>query len=141
MSWQRIRVWITTIQSFLVKSGKPSATEQDIASPAADSTHARGKRDLPQETLGSVILARLLLELPQHRQNFLSAMQNNDYERLERCRHKLAGAVAYCELPQLSAALYELHQALQRNNVERIRHECSTAIRCMTELMKNSGIR
>jgi HPt (histidine-containing phosphotransfer) domain-containing protein len=141
MSWQRIRGWITEIRSLLLKSGNPSATEQDIASPAADRGHARGKRDLPQETLGSVILARLLLELPQHRQHFLSAMQDRDYERLERCRHKLAGAVAYCELPQLSAALYELHQALKTDNAERIHHECSNAICCMTELMENSGIR
>lgn len=141
MGWQRIRRWIIETQSRLLKSGNPSAINDDTVSPRDDSTHATGKRELQQETLGNVILARLLLELPQHRQTFLSAMQDDDYERLEQCRHKLAGAVAYCDLPELSAALDELRQTLKTDNAEQIRQDCNTAIRSMTALMHSSGIR
>ena len=86
-----------------------------------------------------MILAQLLLELPQHRQAFVSAIQEHDYNRLGLCAHKLAGAVAYCELPDLSAALDDLRRVLKTNNTEQIRCDCNTVSRCMTTLIERSG--
>ncbi|MDH3899896.1 MAG: Hpt domain-containing protein [Gammaproteobacteria bacterium] len=141
MSWQRIRGWVIEKQSRLLTLCKPAAVTHDPVAPLADGSYETGNRDVQQETLGKVILARLLLEIPQHRQAFLSSLQGNDHERLELCTHKLAGAVAYCELPELSAALDELRQALRTENEEQVRYTCNTAIHCMTALMESSGIK
>jgi HPt (histidine-containing phosphotransfer) domain-containing protein len=87
-----------------------------------------------------MILAQLLLELPEHHRDCSSAWQANDMEQLERCIHKLSGAVAYCDLPDLSASLAGLRQALQStNDREHLREAFTAASRSMTELNETTG--
>lgn len=92
-------------------------------------------------SLAQEILARLLLELPGHHAAFVSALADGDYGRLGQCAHKLAGAVAYCELPALAAALKDLRQALGARDTARIHRACQAATGCMNTLMAQSGIR
>ena len=92
-----------------------------------------------RETLGSIIQAQLLLELPEHHRDCTSAWETDNLDELRRCVHKLAGAVAYCDLPDLSASLAGLRQALQSQDRERLRSAYLATSRSMTTLMKTTG--
>jgi len=89
--------------------------------------------------LGNVILAQLLLELPEHQAACAAAWRSGDLEQLGRCVHKLAGAVAYCDLPELAAALNGLREALKSGDAARTRTAWHAASRCMTALLERSG--
>jgi HPt (histidine-containing phosphotransfer) domain-containing protein len=104
-----------------------------------EETPAAGKPFLPDDRLASELLARLLLELPDHRRALLAAFGRNELERLRDCTHKLLGAVVYCGLPQLSAALRELQQACGDGARERIRPAFRRTIRALDDLMASSG--
>ncbi len=120
MYWQRICDWI---------SGKPAPREE---TPTAEPGEPQ------QETLGNIILAQLLLELPEHHQSCSDAWQANDLEQLGHCIHKLAGAVAYCDLPELSASLAGLRQALQSTDREHLRSAWLATSLSMTALMETT---
>jgi len=136
MNWLRMRIRVTNELKRLCNKPRPATAPQQIPV-----TPASGSSAAPQDTLGTVIFARLLLELPQHRQTLESATQANDHEQLALWSHKLAGAVAYCNLPELSAALDELRQMLDMNNTEQTRHACHMVNRCITALIESSGAR
>ena len=102
-------------------------------------TSGAGTAILPDERLASELLARLLLELPEHRRVLLAAFERNEPERLTDCTHKLLGAVVYCELPQLSAALRTLRQACGDGDRARIRVALHSAIRALDALLAGSG--
>ena len=86
------------------------------------------------------LFANLLLELPQHRQAFTSAWLASDWQALADCNHRLAGAVAYCDLPGLSEALAELGNAL-RNDDELARQQTyNRAAREIDDLLIKSGL-
>ena len=121
MYWQRVCEWI--FDKFAPREETPAAV---TAEPQ-------------QETLGNIILAQLLLELPEHQQACSAAWQANDLEQLGRCIHKLAGAVAYCDLPELSASLAGLRQKLQSGDSEHLGDAFIATSRSMTALMESTG--
>lgn len=124
MYWQRLSGWITGTLARL----------RNTPEPAAESVEPQ------RETLGSMILAQLLLELPEHYRDCSVAWQADDLEQLGRYIHKLAGAVAYCDLPDLSVSLAVLRQALQStNDREHLREAFAAASRSMSELMESTG--
>ena len=98
-----------------------------------------GKAILPDDRLAGELLARLLLELPEHRRVLLAAFERNELERLMDCTHKLLGAVVYCDLPQLSAALRTLRQACDDGERERIRPAFHSAIRALDDVPAGCG--
>ena len=108
---------------------------------AAPAALLEGAGHAGSATLAQQILAHLLLELPDHHRAFTAALQDNDYAALGHCAHKLAGAVAYCELPALAAALGDLRQALGTDDADHIRQACHAATGCMHALMVQSGAR
>jgi HPt (histidine-containing phosphotransfer) domain-containing protein len=131
---QSLCEWISGKLARLRKTPGPAAATQDPpAEPAAESAEPH------RETLGSIILAQLLLELPEHHRDCSTAWQANDLEQLGRCIHKLSGAVAYCDLPDLSAALAGLRQALQSTDREQLREAFDAASRSMMDLMETTG--
>jgi HPt (histidine-containing phosphotransfer) domain-containing protein len=135
MDWHRMRRWITGKLAQLHKTPEPAAV---LRNPPSE--QAAESADPHQETLGNIILARLLLELPEHHQACSAAWQANDLEQLGRCIHKLSGAVAYCDLPDLSASLAGLRQALQStDDREHLREAFTATSRSMTELMESTG--
>jgi HPt (histidine-containing phosphotransfer) domain-containing protein len=135
MDWQRLGGWITGTLARLRNTPEPAAAMLNPpAEPAAESVERQ------QKTLGSMILAQLLLELPEHHRDCSAAWQANDLEQLGRCIHKLSGAVAYCDLPDLSASLAGLRQALQSTNDRKhLRKAFAAASRSMTALMETTG--
>lgn len=134
MYWQRLCGWITGKLARLRKTPGPAAAMRNPpAKPVAESAEPH------RETLGSIILAQLLLELPEHHRDCSAAWQANDLEQLGRCIHKLSGAVAYCDLPDLSASLAGLRQALQSTNREHLGEAFAATSRSMMELMATTG--
>lgn len=121
MAWQHVSEWL---------SRRLALTE------AAPSAEPAGSN---RETLGSIIQAQLLEELPEHHRDCTTAWETNNLDELRRCIHKLAGAVAYCDLPELSASLAGLRQALQSPDRERLRSAYLETSRSMTALMETTG--
>jgi HPt (histidine-containing phosphotransfer) domain-containing protein len=89
----------------------------------------------------SRLFANLLLELPLHRQAFTSAWLADDRQALADCTHRLAGAVAYCNLPELGAALDDLEGAIRRNDEQVLPLSYNRASREIDELLESSGLR
>lgn len=135
MDWRHPGGWISSRLARLRKTPETAAaTQHPPTEPAADSAEPQ------RETLGSIILAQLLLELPDHHRECVAAWQANDLEQLGRSIHKLSGAVAYCDLPDLSASLAGLRQALQStNDREHLREAFAAASRSMMVLMETAA--
>jgi hypothetical protein len=93
------------------------------------------------DTLASKLFARLLLELPGHRQDIASAFRDRNGEQLARATHKLLGGVLYCDLPELAGALRELKQTLESGNADQTAAATGRAIRMIDDLLAGSGYR
>jgi HPt (histidine-containing phosphotransfer) domain-containing protein len=91
------------------------------------------------DKLASELFARLLLELPEQRRDLVSAYRDDNLEQLARSAHKLLGAVVYCELPELAAALRELGQTLRSGEAGQTGPAFGNAIRLIDELLAYSG--
>jgi HPt (histidine-containing phosphotransfer) domain-containing protein len=89
--------------------------------------------------LASELFARLLLELPEHRRDLQSAYRGGNNEYLERCAHKLLGAVVYCELPDLAAALRELKQTTVAGDAAQAEPAFGKVMRLIDDLLACSG--
>ena len=89
----------------------------------------------------SQLFANLLLELPQHRQAFTSAWLASDWQALADCTHRLAGAVAYCDLPELGAALAGLESAIRDGDELARQQTYNRAAREIDDLLEKSGLR
>ena len=91
------------------------------------------------DKLASELFARLLLELPEHRQDLQSAYRDGNNEDLERCAHKLLGAVVYCELPELAAALRELKQTTAAEDAAQATPAFRRVMQLIDDLLACSG--
>jgi hypothetical protein len=106
-----------------------------------DVSNGFGSTARPCAPLASELFARLLLELPGHRRDLLSACQDGNEERLARAAHKLLGGVVYCELADLAAALRELKQTLGSGDSAQTAASLGKAVRIIDELLACSGYR
>jgi HPt (histidine-containing phosphotransfer) domain-containing protein len=93
------------------------------------------------DKLASELFARLLLELPEHRRDLLSAYQDGDNEQLARATHKLLGAVVYCDLPELAATLRELKRTTNSVDAGQTAAPFARTIRLIDDLLSCSGYR
>jgi HPt (histidine-containing phosphotransfer) domain-containing protein len=93
------------------------------------------------DKLASELFARLLLELPEHRRDLLSAYQDGDNEQLARATHKLLGAVVYCDLPELAATLRELKRTTNSVDAGQTAAPFARTIRLIDDLLTCSGYR
>lgn len=93
------------------------------------------------DRLASELFARLLLELPDHRRDLMAAYRENDLDLLARRTHKLLGAVMYCDLPELAAALQTLRLTRGENNAEELRLAYGRTISTIDHLLQKSGYR
>jgi HPt (histidine-containing phosphotransfer) domain-containing protein len=91
------------------------------------------------DKLASELFARLLLELPEHRRDLQSAYRGGNNEYLERCAHKLLGAVVYCELPDLAAALRELKQTTIAEDAAQAKLAFGKVMQLIDDLLACSG--
>jgi HPt (histidine-containing phosphotransfer) domain-containing protein len=91
------------------------------------------------DKLASELFARLLLELPEHRRDLQSAYRGGNDQYLERCAHKLLGAVVYCDLPELAAALRELKQTTAAEDAAQATPAFRRVIQLIDALLACSG--
>ncbi len=99
--WDRLRAWIADLT--------PDPQEHD--GPVVDRdealARARNKPDLADE-----LFAALLRTLPASRRALTRARLRGDCDGLRSEAHRLRGAVVYCGVPRLEAAIGELDRAL-----------------------------
>lgn len=89
----------------------------------------------------SEMFARLLLELPGHRQTMQAAYTSGNDRQLRECVHKLLGGAAYCDAPELEASLRELRMALRTGNRDSIDIYFGRAISTIENTLRASGYR
>jgi HPt (histidine-containing phosphotransfer) domain-containing protein len=134
--WSRIATALRT---------QRAATRASIRDPAGQSQHVDNSGTLAcsglPDRFASQLFASLLLELPEHRQAITAAWLANDHPLLAASAHRLAGAVAYCDLPQLSAALAGLERALREGDDATLQQAYNLASRELDALLENSGQR
>lgn len=137
--WSRftstLRWLIATDETTLEASGILTArTTRNVSRPGA----AAGT---VSDRFASQLYANLLKELPLHRQAFTAAWLADDRQTLADCTHRLAGAVAYCNLPELGAALDDLESAIRRDDEQVLPRTYNRASREIDELLESSGLR
>jgi HPt (histidine-containing phosphotransfer) domain-containing protein len=117
---------------------------RDAKRPAAEQENApaetRPATDTPAARFSSELFASLLLELPEHRQALLDAHGNRDLGQLGSCAHKLLGAVVYCDLPELAAALRQLQQAVRSDDIRAVTPCCNASVQAIDTLLAKSGL-
>jgi HPt (histidine-containing phosphotransfer) domain-containing protein len=136
--WSRIRSIITRLTAV-------PADDSTAGSLPGQSTAADPPEILPGATLSdqfsSRLLAELLLELPRHREAFTSAWLDGDRKRLGDCAHQLAGAVTYCDLPELDSAIADLREKIRDGDELALQRAYNRASREIDELLEKSGLR
>ena len=134
--WSRIVLALRT-QRTATRAGTrdPAGQSQPV-----DDSETLGHSGLP-DRFASQLFASLLLELPQHRRAFTSAWLASDWQTLADCSHQLAGAVAYCDLPELAEALGDLESAIRDANELRLQQTYNRASREIDDLLAKSGLR
>ena len=108
------------------------------AEPVLQQQSERRIRDLTR-TLSSELFAHLLIELPAYRKDLSGFHQSGDIEGLGACTHKLLGAVAYCDAPDLLHGLSGLQQALKSGDDRAIDFHYTQAINIIDKILADSG--
>ena len=134
--WSRITSTLRT-QKAATRAGSPDPAGQ---TQPVDDSETLARSGLP-DRFASQLFASLLLELPEHRQAFTTAWLANDHPSLAASAHRLAGAVAYCDLPELSAALTGLERALREGDEAALPQAYNLASRELDALLEKSGRR
>lgn len=76
---------------------------------------AGGRKELAVE-----MIAMLVAELPENRQEIAHAYDIKDFKQLQMLVHKLHGGTCYCGVPKLKAAAAELENALKARQLANI---------------------
>jgi HPt (histidine-containing phosphotransfer) domain-containing protein len=134
--WSRIVTALRTQRA----ANRESTRDPAVQSQPVDDSEIPACSGLP-DRFASQLFASLLLELPEHRQAFTTAWLANDHPSLAASAHRLAGAVAYCDLPELSAALAGLERALREGDEAALQQAYNLASRELDALLEKSGLR
>jgi two-component system sensor histidine kinase BarA len=133
----RLRHALAFCLRVLIPSGPPVNLPDDVPPlPNDDMELNRLGRRFSNE-----LFARLLLELPTHRRSMDAAYATGDYRRLRDSVHKLLGATAYCDAPELDTGLRELRLALQTGDRNAIDPYFVRAINLIDSTLRYSGYR
>ena len=103
-----------------------------------EDTQAPGQR---RQSFSGEIFAELLTELPVHRRQILHAWEAGDLDTLGSTVHKLLGAVAYCDAPELEEALRELRLAVKTEDQHTIDVYHERALNVLDSILRYSGYR
>jgi HPt (histidine-containing phosphotransfer) domain-containing protein len=138
---RRRSLWSRIVSALSPLTGTPG-TEEPPESPPVDVANVESPGVL-SDRFTSQLFASLLLELPEHRRAFTSAWLARDRQSLASCTHRLAGAVAYCDLPGLGAALAGLENALRDGDGDEpgLWQAYNRASREIDDLLEKSGLR
>lgn len=94
-----------------------------------------------KQSFSAELFAELLTELPAHRQQLVRAREDGDMATLGSTVHKLLGAVAYCDAPELEDALRELRLALKTGEQHTIGIYQQRALNVIDSTLRYSGYR
>ena len=94
-----------------------------------------------KQSFSSELFAELLIELPVHRRQIVRAGEAGELETLRSVVHKLLGAVAYCDAPELEEALRELRLAIKTGEQQTIDVYQERAINVIDSTLRYSGYR
>lgn len=137
--WSRLT---SALRQLAVTRGTEQNYPDTMAGQTGHAGVAAGEvRNTLTNRFASQLFASLLLELPQHRRAFTSAWLASDWQTLADCSHQLAGAVAYCDLPELAEALGDLESAIRDANELRLQQTYNRASREIDDLLAKSGLR
>lgn len=130
-----------SILRFLVRTltpvNNPLTTAYEVQELPPAPLAPKGRRP----SFSSEIFAELLMELPVHRHQMVSAWETGDLDRLRRAIHKLLGAVAYCDAPELEDALRELRLAVKTEDQHTIDVYHDRALNVLDSTLRYSGYR
>jgi two-component system sensor histidine kinase BarA len=105
-------------------------------------SHGGARRtDNADRQFASEMFARLLVELPAHRRAMSRAFAAGEHRRLRDCVHRLLGATAYCDAPELEHALRELRRALLAGTSADIESRLQDTIRLIDLALDSCGYR
>ena len=137
--WSRLT---SALRQLAVTRGTEQNYPDTMAGQTGHAGVAAGEvRNTLTNRFASQLFASLLLELPQHRRAFTSAWLASDWQTLADCSHQLAGAVAYCDLPELAEALGDLESAIRDANELRLQQTYNRASREIDDQLAKSGLR
>lgn len=85
------------------------------------------------------LFAKLLLELPFHRDRMIESFVIGDTRQLRNSVHQILGAAAYCGEEELELGLRQLRLALKTDNSDTITHYYHRAIRAINYTLRESG--
>jgi HPt (histidine-containing phosphotransfer) domain-containing protein len=102
---------------------------------AADGT----TRERCRQPFSNEMFAELLIELPGRQGELSQAYRTGNPRILRDQVHQLLGAVAYCDLPELEAALRTLHRALITKDPDNIDNCYAQACSAINSTLTHSG--
>ena len=97
------------------------APQQTAAAAASNLSRLAEGEAIPdsyRQSFSSELFAELLIELPDFQQKFSHTWRNGDLQALGNHVHRLLGAVAYCDAPELEMALRRLRRAIIADNAD-----------------------
>ena len=137
--WSRLT---SALRQLAVTRGTEQNYPDTMAGQTGHAGVAAGEvRNTLTNRFASQLFASLLLELPQHRRAFTSAWLARDCQTLADCSQQLAGAVAYCDLPELAEAIGDMESAFRDANELRLLETYNMASREIDDLLAKSGLR
>jgi|GEM_PF-1725615 len=132
---------IKAVQQFylrdLARVDTTNSTVHEASPLPADDSLLKGRK----HSFSGELFAELLLELPMHRDRLACAAASRDVDALRNAVHQLLGAVAYCDAPELEAALRELRVAIKSGEQDVIDSCHERAINVIDLTLMYSGYR
>jgi HPt (histidine-containing phosphotransfer) domain-containing protein len=125
------------VQQFFTRALTAAPEIPELPKLPEDTRAPRGRR----RSFSGEIFAELLTELPLHRSQILHAWEAADLDTLRGTVHKLLGAVAYCDAPELEEALRELRLALKTGDQHTIDVYHERALNVLDDTLRYSGYR
>ena len=126
------------LQQFMQTPAPPDRPTTDAGRMPDLSTDAAAPGRIRQ-SFANEMFAELLIELPDHQEKFSQARRTGDRQGLRDHVHRLLGAVAYCDAPELESALRTLHSSLATNDTDRIDSAYVQARSAIDNVLRHSG--
>ncbi|MEN8204410.1 MAG: Hpt domain-containing protein [Pseudomonadota bacterium] len=121
----------------LTPVNNPLSVIPEVPELPIDTRAPKGRR----HSFSGELFAELLIELPVHRRQILRAWEAGDLDTLRQAVHKLLGAVAYCDAPELEEAIRELRLALKTEDQHTIDVYHERALNVIDGTLRYSGYR
>ena len=126
------------LQQFMQTPAQPDRPTTDTGRMPELSTDAAAPGRIRQ-SFANEMFAELLIELPDHQEKFSQARRTGDRQGLRDHVHRLLGAVAYCDAPELEAALRSLHRAIMTEDPDSIDSCYTRAFSTINSTLTYSG--